>query len=119
MSVSYTYSNSERAPGGLFKNNSQPGETVFRRYMPYLVGGCMFRPDLEMRMVRPVDWAIIVRSLVGWGLLVGVVGPKPMVSTMPHFFLLGRVIVPGWKKKTRLTSLVWGTTDNQCWYVSK
>ena len=47
-----------------------------------------------MRTIGPVDWAIIVRSLVGQGLLVGVVGPKPMVPTVPPFFLLGRAIVP-------------------------
>ena len=39
----------------------------------------MFGPNL--RTIRPVDWAISVRSLVGRGLLVGVVGPKPMVPT--------------------------------------
>ena len=46
MSVSYTYSSSEMAPGCLFKDDSRPGETTSRRYMPYLVGGCMFEPDL-------------------------------------------------------------------------
>ena len=38
MSVSYTYSGSERAPGCLFKDDSRPGETLSRRYMPYPVG---------------------------------------------------------------------------------
>ena len=70
-----------------------------------------------MTTIGPIDWAIIVRSLVDWGLLVGVVGLKPMVPTMPPFFLLGRAIVPNSNKKARLTSLVWGTTNNQCWYV--
>ena len=32
-----------------------------------------------MRTIEPVDWAIIVRSLVGRDLLMGVVGPKPMI----------------------------------------
>ena len=35
MSMSYTYSISERALGCLFKDDSRPGETVSRRYMPY------------------------------------------------------------------------------------
>ena len=60
---------------------------------------------------------IILWFSVDRGLLVGVVGPKPMVPTMPPFFLLGRAVIPGGKKKTCLTSLVWGITDNQCWYV--
>ena len=34
-----------------------------------------------MRTIKLVYWAIIVRSLVGQGLLVGVVGPKSMVPT--------------------------------------
>ena len=35
-----------------------------------------------MKMIGPVDWAIILWSSVGWGLLAGVVGPKPMVPTV-------------------------------------
>ena len=58
-----------------------------------------------MRTIGPVDWAIILWSLVNRGLLAGVVGPKPMVPTMPPFFLLGRVVIPGEKKKACLTSL--------------
>ena len=35
-----------------------------------------------MKMIGPVDWAIILWSSVGWGLLAGVVGLKPMVPTV-------------------------------------
>ena len=70
-----------------------------------------------MRTMVPIDWAIILWSSVGRGLLAGVVGLKAMVPTMPLFFLLGRAVMPDGKKKMCLTSLVWGTTDNQCWYV--
>ena len=42
----------------------------------------MFGPDLYMRTIGLVDWAIILWSLVGWGLLAGVVGPKPTVPTL-------------------------------------
>ena len=65
-----------------------------------------------MIMIGLVDWVIILWSSVSRGLLVGVVGPKPMVPTMPPFFLMGRAVVPGWKTKECLTGLVWGTLDN-------
>ena len=42
-----------------------------------------------MKTIGLVDWAIILWSSVGRGLLAGVVGPKPMVPTMPPFFLAG------------------------------
>ena len=65
----------------------------------------MFRPDLYMRTIGPMDWAFIPWSLVNRGLLAGVVGPDPMVPTMPPFFLLERVVIPGGKKKTCLTGM--------------
>ena len=34
-----------------------------------------------MRTIGPADWAVILWSLVSRGLLVGIVGPKPMVPT--------------------------------------
>ena len=40
-----------------------------------------------MRTIGPVNWAIIMWSLVGRGLLVGVVGPKPMVPIILFPFL--------------------------------
>ena len=70
-----------------------------------------------MRTIGLADLPIILWPLVDRGLLEGVIGPKPMVPTMPPYFLLGRAVIPGEKKKTRLTGLAWGTTDNQCWYV--
>ena len=36
-----------------------------------------------MKTIGPVDWAIIMWSLVGRGLLEGVVGHKPMVPIVP------------------------------------
>ena len=44
--------------------------------------------------------------------VVGVVEPKPMVPTMPPFFLLGRAIVLDGKKKMCLIGIVWGILDN-------
>ena len=43
--------------------------------------------------------------------MAGGAGPKPMVPTMPPFFLLGRAVFPGWEKKTFVTGLVWGIVD--------
>ena len=37
-----------------------------------------------MITIRPVDWVIILWSSVNRGLLAGVVGPKPMVLTLPN-----------------------------------
>ena len=34
----------------------------------------------------------------------------PMVPTMPFFFLSGRVIVPGWKKKNKLDRHIMGNS---------
>ena len=43
----------------------------------------------------------------------------PMVPTMPPFFLPGRVIVLGWKKKgTSLTVISWGIVDHHCCWIS-
>ena len=39
-----------------------------------------------MRTIGPVDWAIILWSLVGQDLLMGVVGLKPMVPTGGSYF---------------------------------
>ena len=63
-----------------------------------------------MKVIGPVDWAIILWASVIRGLLEGGSGPKPMVPIMPPFFRVGRA-VPGWKKKTFVTGLVWGTMD--------
>ena len=40
-------------------------------------------------------------GVLGLGRLARGTEPRPMVPIMPPFFLPGRVIVPGWKKKER------------------
>ena len=52
---------------------------------------------------------------LGLGRLARGTEPGPMVPTMPPFFLSGRVIIPGRKKKgTSLTVISWGIVDHQC-----
>ena len=51
---------------------------------------------------------------LGLGRLARGTKPGPMVPKMPPFFLLGRVIIPGRKKRTSLTVISWGTVDHQC-----
>ena len=46
---------------------------------------------------------------LGLGRLARGTEPGPMVPRMPPFFVLGRVIVPGQKKRTSLTVISWGT----------
>ena len=56
---------------------------------------------------------------LGLGRLARGTEPEPMVPTMPPFFLSGRVIVPGWKKKgTSLTVISWEIVDHQCCWIS-
>ena len=43
------------------------------------------------------------------GRLTGGVGPGPKVPIMPPFSLPGREIIPGWKKRIRLTIITWET----------
>ena len=50
-----------------------------------------------------------IRAL-GLGRLARGIEPGPMVLTMPPFFLSGRVIVPGWKKRNKLDRHVIGNS---------
>ena len=54
---------------------------------------------------------------LGLGRLAKGIEPGPMGPIMPPFFLLGRVIVLGRKKKKRtsLTVISWGIVDHQCY----
>ena len=71
----------------------------------------MFGSDLYMKIIRPIDWAIILWASVSRGLLSVGAGPKPMVPTMPPFFLLGKAVFLGWENKTFVIGLVWGRVD--------
>ena len=99
MSMTYTYSSSERSPECLFKEVFRLRGTVSKRYISYSNGDvCLDLTDRGKRLGL-VDWAIILWYLVGRGLLSGAVGPKPTVPTMPLFFLPGRAIAPAGKRK--------------------
>ena len=55
---------------------------------------------------------------IGLGRLARGTEPGPMVPTMPPFFLPGRKIIPGRKKRTSLTIILYGTIDHQCCLMS-
>ena len=47
---------------------------------------------------------------LGLGWLARGTEPGPMVPTMPPFFLLGKVIVPGWEKRNKLDRHIMGNS---------
>ena len=56
------------------------------------------------------DWPIQLQSLVVLGLLARGPRPKPVAPTMPLFFLLGRAIVPSWKKENMFDHHIMGNS---------
>ena len=74
------------SPGyGIRGTPSRLGEDIWIRY-PKL--GSQAKPDGTVQL----------QPLVVLGLLARGPGPKPVAPTTPPFFLLGRAIVPSWKK---------------------
>ena len=66
----------------------------------------MVRIRVRVRILGPGLCAFICLGLLNRG-----AGPKAMVPTMPHFFLLGRSVFLGWKNTVFLTCLSLGTGD--------
>ena len=95
-----------------------PGRRIVRAFLgrldfgPSPLGVPRRRIDLAF-----LGWSAFGPSPIGalvLGRLARRTGTRSMVPTMPPFFLPGRAIVPGWKKRASLTVISWGTVDNQC-----
>ena len=82
--MTYSCLSWERSPGCLFKGVTRARGAVPKRYIPSRMGMYIWARLVEENVI---DWAIILRSLVGRALLAGVVGPSPWYPTMPPFFL--------------------------------
>ena len=65
-----------------------------------------------METIGPVDWAIVQWASVGGGLLSGVVGPRPIVPTMPLFFLSRRAVIPSYPQREKENVFDWPSTGN-------